>query len=444
MGLKQTSLTRCFIGLEFLAIYAASSTVSTALDNIAIGLLIAFTIYEYCKNRSETTIFPDLMFNICYWPFLILLILAALLIGYQDSMTETLKLVKFSIIAFGAFYFALQRQFHEHAIISGISLGLLTICAFSLQQFLTYPLGTRITANFAQPNNGCMMMILSVPFVVMYAAWQSQNLVFRILVGVTSVAGCIAVALTASRGGMLGLCLGALIFLLVQTFYVRKLSWHKLLSGYLAVAVAFLVIGGTYYLDFYQHPTVAQIHTVQTKDKQPLPKQEEPAAKPATPAAPEKGPAAQGKKMELSRSYDNERLLMWKSSWRMWQDHKLYGVGLWHWSQEYKAHYISPEAREPNLGFPHNIFVSFFSMTGLMGGIGYILFSVGMFIYLCHKLKQYPDDIFLNALIWSLLAVTLHGAVDVGILYRHAMILYSAYLGIGLASIAYTKRMQHQ
>lgn len=429
--------SNCFILLEFLAIYAVSSTVSTALDNIAIVLLILATIYEYYKNRDEKILFPERMFNVCYWPFFVLIILAAFLIGYQDSMKDTLKLVRFSVIAFFTFYFALQRQFHEHAIISGVAIGLLTICAFALQQFYQFPLGTRLAGNFAQPNNGCMILILSVPFVAMYATWKKNISFLRLLVGLATIISCAVVAMTGSRGGIMGLCLGGIILLLVQTLYVRKLAKNKLLTIWAGIFAVLICVGGTYYLYFHNHPPMFMRDYQQTEANVSVQ-----SSQPVQQAV----PATMQKKSELDikRSYDNERILMWKSSWQMWKDHKLYGVGLWHWNEEYKAHYISTEAREPNLSFPHNIFVSFFSMTGLLGGVGYILFSIGMFIYLCYKLKQYPDDIFLNALIWSLLAVTLHGAVDVGILYRHAMILYSAYLGVGLGSVAYREQKEKE
>lgn len=43
-----------------------------------------------------------------------------------------------------------------------------------------------------------------------------------------------------------------------------------------------------------------------------------------------------------------------KSSYAMWEDHKLYGVGFGHWAREY-PNYISPAAREPDLTIPHVI-----------------------------------------------------------------------------------------
>ena len=83
----------------------------------------------------------------------------------------------------------------------------------------------------------------------------------------------------------------------------------------------------------------------------------------------------------------------------------------------------------------------FFSESGSLGGIGMLFFTVGIFFYLCRLLKKNPNNIFLNALLWSFLAIMLHGQVDAGITSKFVMRLYSTYLGIGLASVAYHERL---
>ena len=52
-------------------------------------------------------------------------------------------------------------------------------------------------------------------------------------------------------------------------------------------------------------------------------------------------------------------------------------------------------------------------------------------------LRENPDDIFLNALFWAFLTIMFHGLVNNGIIDKYVMRLYSTYLGIGLASVAY-------
>lgn len=394
---------KVIMALEFLVVYATSTTISNVLYSVSVGLLILFIVYEYCSGAMREIILPDKMFNISYWTFFLLVILASVLINYHDSLQFALRLTQWSVLTFVVIYIMFQWQFRTHVIISGIVAGVWTLCVFALQQFFTTPLGTRITGSFAQPNHFAMILILSIPFLVLYAAWQEREKQFRFFIEITTLIACAVLAFTGSRGGILGFCLGSFIYLLIQIVYVRKLSLHKALVACVAVALAVVCVGGNYYATFYHHQTKQQV--------------------------------------KITRSYDNQRILFWQSSYHMWQDHKLLGVGLKHWKSEYYNHYISPKAYEKGITMPHNIFFSFFSMTGLIGGIGFLFFTFGMFFYLCRKLKQYPNDIFLNALLWSFLAIMIHGQVEVGILNRYVMILYSAYLGIGLASVAYYKRI---
>ena len=66
-----------------------------------------------------------------------------------------------------------------------------------------------------------------------------------------------------------------------------------------------------------------------------------------------------------------------------------------------------------------------------------MFFTFGVFGYLCKKIRENPNDIFLNALFWAFLTIMLHGLVNAAILSKYVMRLYSTYLGIGLASVAY-------
>ena len=52
------------------------------------------------------------------------------------------------------------------------------------------------------------------------------------------------------------------------------------------------------------------------------------------------------------RPYDQERLLLLQSTFHMWENHKLFGIGMGNWQKEYQQHYILPQAKEPTLPFP--------------------------------------------------------------------------------------------
>lgn len=421
---SKTYAVRAIMVLQLLLVYAVSSAVSNTLierlGRIGVFVLIILALYDWHTKKIKNIIFPDKGFNIFYWSFFILILVSSFFIGYQDSLHAAYSYSRYSILTFLVFYFLFQRNLCESSIILGITGGVGTICAFILQQFFYMPLGTRISGSlFDNPNFPCMLLVTSLPFLVLYLIESKSKKIWRISLIIILFITCFVIAITGSRGGIIGICISGVIYLLIHTLYIRKFTFKKLRLNYLAITLVILSIGCSYMMIFHSIHGYNNLHqqkqTGITRDQQ--------------------------EQTEITRTYDNQRILFWKSSYQMWQDHKLLGVGINRWKQEYYSSYILPEATEKNIGQPHNIFVFFFATTGIIGGIGFLLFSLGMFVYLCRLLKQNPNNVLLNALIWSFGAILLHSLVDRGILFHNLMFLYNAYLGIGLASVAYHKRI---
>ena len=62
------------------------------------------------------------------------------------------------------------------------------------------------------------------------------------------------------------------------------------------------------------------------------------------------------------------RLQLWHSSWMMFREHPVLGVGLDNFLYQYRSRYILPTAwQEPDLSHPHNILLDFGSRLGLCG-----------------------------------------------------------------------------
>lgn len=142
----------------------------------------------------------------------------------------------------------------------------------------------------------------------------------------------------------------------------------------------------------------------------------------------------------MQRHYDTERLLLFQSSYAMWQDHKLLGVGLNNWAKEYQQKYMMENATERNLDVPHNTIVWFFTTTGVIGGTGYLFFILYNTVLLCRKigLETTRDRWVLYAVLLAFLAINIHGMVDVG--FTHKGIARLLYLQLGFAIYrSYTK-----
>lgn len=71
---------------------------------------------------------------------------------------------------------------------------------------------------------------------------------------------------------------------------------------------------------------------------------------------------------------NSERLLIWQSSYQMFKDHPLIGVGVGNFSFVYQSKYILPEAKERFLTHAHNIYLHTLAESGLVGFFGFCLF----------------------------------------------------------------------
>lgn len=78
---------------------------------------------------------------------------------------------------------------------------------------------------------------------------------------------------------------------------------------------------------------------------------------------------------------NTERILMWQSAWNMFKDHPILGVGLGQYTKNYQQKYISPEAKEPQLGHAHNNFMQMLAENGIVGFAGFVI----MFGYIIFK-----------------------------------------------------------
>ena len=110
-------------------------------------------------------------------------------------------------------------------------------------------------------------------------------------------------------------------------------------------------------------------------------------------------------------------------------------MGFDNWKKEYQTKYILPEAKEPNLAMSHNTITGFYSMTGIVGGTGYMIFSIGIFVFLLKRIWQYPENPYLQAMLWAYIVIFVEGMVNAGIKDKFEMRMFFGYLGITLALI---------
>ncbi len=385
-----------------LYIFFLCSTISNAGYSISFTLVGIFAIYYLIRKTKEKHIqFPDKFFLYIYVIFFGSLFLAALLLGDWNSILGTSNYFYLSLPFWGLYFLCNANKKCENFIQVGQYMAAFVLSCYSIYQFCTVPLGNRIGNFFASPNTFAMIIEIFFPFMVagivkIFKRKEDSKKYVLILYTCIIVSGMIGFSLlvTQSRGGIASIIVGFVALCLVK-YLVRKNLTKKDVK-IVVFGILFAAIVGSIFAF-----TITSFH----------------------------------------RSYDKERVLLIKSTYQMWQDHKLYGVGFNNWQKEYKEKYISPEAKEPDLPLPHNTFASFFSRTGVIGGIGYTLFSFGLFYFLVRELKKNPNNVYIQAMLWTSVAIFSHGMVDAGINTKYVMRLFFAYIGITIAMISIDKGM---
>lgn len=164
---------------------------------------------------------------------------------------------------------------------------------------------------------------------------------YNYLIGVTFFAGCAALIYNSTRGAWLAL-LPVIMFILL--YYISRKSYMAMLCLAVIVCAGIGLTGNT--------KIMKRVHSITSTTYQS----------------------------------NTERVLIWQSAYKMFQDHPVLGVGLGQYKDNYQKKYISPKAKERTLGHAHNNFMQMLAENGVVGFIGF----TGMIIYfICHSFRRF-------------------------------------------------------
>ena len=128
-----------------------------------------------------------------------------------------------------------------------------------------------------------------------------------------------------------------------------------------------------------------------------------------------------------------ERFLMWESSFHMWIDNPLTGIGLNEWQAAYAEGIYHPaESLEAGQVMPHNVFIYFFATAGTIGGMAYIIYCWLMLSYLSDNTKKWGNNPFSWAMLFMFIAATVHGLVDQTFILKLTGRIFHMLLGVGI------------
>lgn len=374
---------------------------STSLIKVSLSITTVMatigSIYLIKKDKNIIrTVRTNLLhsFKISYWLFFISVLISSALIMDVDSIKKAFKFLYYSL-PFWLMLILTYKNFdkYENVIQKALISSMFIIGISGIYYLMALSQGTRLSLLNLGPNALATLLELNLPFIILFSFnnfKKSNDFKYKFISLITCLLCLIILISTGSRGGIGGFFLG-LVFLIFSNFKLRvnyKPNVKIALLSLIAI-IAFCGLGMDK-IDF-----------------------------------------------NFTRPYDMERVRLIQSSYNMWLDNKLVGVGLNNWQENYIQKYILPEARERELEFPHNTIAYFFSTSGIIGGFGFIIFTFGMIFFLLNTLKKYPNNIYVQAMLWSFVAFSIHGLVDAGFLMKQGERLLFTLLGITCASVMF-------
>lgn len=382
--------------LFWIFVFSVSNAISNAAVSISFALLILCVFFDY-KQRSFLAVSLDKGLYIPWFSFLMSILLAALLLKDIDSIKVALDYIYLSLpfIVTLTFY-ACNANFRLFLLAIATSLIIIGLKSVYVFIFVNNMSNLRVITFDPNLNGFGTLIALSLPFVgIMARQYYKKDKLMAILIGASFLLGTVGVVLTGSRGAIFSFVISGIVTAVINTKMIKKC--RSLTNVGITVFLGLVILIG--FMKF------------------------------------------QG---NFQRSYDSQRILFSRSSYAMWKDNKLIGVGLSNWKRVYYDQYKLPEAYEKNITMPHNTVAYFFSTSGILGGLGFLFFTFGIMAYLCNKMREQPDNMIIQAMLWSFLTISIQGIVDAGITIRIAFRLFSVYMGVTVASILlYAKRIKH-
>ena len=368
------------------------------IDRIFTSLTYIFILAFYREKIIKEILEIPRDIKIAYLVLWGSMLIASVAVGDANSIKIAVRWIQY-FLPFLTMYFLGKIGGSSKYALCGFVLALMGLVSMELWDYIRFD--KKRLGGLYNPNFLGTMFDVMIPMVVIWfleiKRKQNMTVLMNLLGIIGIVLGVVALFLTGSRGAVLGITLG--LVLSVIAYIGKYFSGRKFIS----VIIVVLMTAGV------------SLYTLQSMN---------------------------GNK--VMGSYVIERVLLVKSSFNMWQDHKLFGVGLANWREMYRTKYILSEAKEPNIHHTHNVLAHYFSTTGVIGGCGFVIFLLFIIKYLYGSLSPVSDGgLYCVAMLWAILAVSFHGMVDIGIAKESIYRLFCGCLGLSAAMIETVKLLKN-
>lgn len=302
--------------------------------------------------------------------------------NFVEEISRYRFLMHYNALLVPAAVLALDSEFDARRIMLAAFTGLFITDIYIIYQFMH---GVFRPESFLKGTImlGTMLYIILLPAMMIFTINANNSKYQRIYSGFCTVVSLLAFVYLNTRGAWLAL-FPVLLFIIL--YYVP--TWKKKIA---ILGCLFILISGGLAISpsFY-----SRVQSISNSD---------------------------GKQQSV-----NERFLMWHSAFQMGMDHPIMGVGMGNYKSEYQQVYISPLAKEPDVGHAHNNFMQYFAENGIVGLLSYLGLLIAFFTWSWKRRK----NIYAMIMFTSTLALVLYSLTDYTFAGYGAMRLYWLIMGI--------------
>ncbi|WP_297022672.1 O-antigen ligase [uncultured Dialister sp.] len=299
----------------------------------AIILFVIYFVYDCTRSKACIISMPSKAFTIGYCLLYGSLIVSAGVNADKDGLSLVRQYIYWSLPMWMIAYMAGKYNI-EKGFLTGILSGAIISGIYGAAQWMKHP-GERIFSFYTYPTHYGLVIAIVLPVVAYLIFKRKESIAMRLIALATALFMLVLLFLTDTRAALIAICIGfvgSIGIVLVRHWQQidRKIKIGTLIF---VLALAFSGVAGFNYMQGHRTSYVGQI--------------------------------------------GGERLLMLSASYKMWEDHKISGIGLDSWEKYYYSKEYHPEeGTETNLDMPHNMFVYFLSCAGIIGAVGFVLYTV--------------------------------------------------------------------
>lgn len=357
---------------SYLVRFSVGPLPSTALE--AMILVVTFRwVQSLAKDRAWKARLAELRRTMFFWPGLVLLAASLLAAIFAADTRAGLGIWRAYFLEPFLLYLiatdVLRMKADRERLVNALGFSVLVLSVLAAWQYMTGSLlptwewtmaeSRRATGPFTSPN---ALGLYMVPIAMLHLALLLNPVRARfqqVLSSVVVAAAALSIMLAFSRGAMVAFAVAA--------FFLLYRQWSKQKAVLIAVlmATALLLIPST-------RQDIVRMATFQ---------------------------AASGQ----------SRLALYQGSMTLLKQHPILGTGLAGFGVAFDS--IRPESFTEKLIYPHNIFLNFWTETGILGLLA-VLWLCALVVRIAFG-KNDGDALLRDACIAALLAMLIHGLVDV-------------------------------